>query len=66
MSSKRREIAQEVTDAYQSWDIERIMAYRTDNCVHQVAPGTCLEAMRGDSTLPNLHFTKTLALVFHR
>lgn len=37
--SKRREVAQEVMDAYKSWDIERIMAYRADNCIHQIAPG---------------------------
>lgn len=37
--SKRRETAQEVMDAYQSWNIDRIMGYRADNCIHDIAPG---------------------------
>lgn len=36
--SKRREIALEVIEAYNAWDIERIMGYRAENCVQQVAP----------------------------
>lgn len=38
MSSTRHQLAVEVIDAYRSWDIERIMAYRADNCIHQIAP----------------------------
>lgn len=36
--SKRREIAIEVIEAYRAWDIERIMAYRTDDCTHLILP----------------------------
>lgn len=38
--SKRREIAIEVIEAYKSWDIERIMAYRTDECTQLVIPSS--------------------------
>lgn len=36
--SKRREIAIEVIESYRSWDIERIMAYRTDDCTQLIIP----------------------------
>ncbi|ROV88143.1 hypothetical protein VMCG_10430 [Cytospora schulzeri] len=36
--SKRREVAIEVIESYRSWNIERIMAYRTDDCTQLVIP----------------------------
>lgn len=40
--SKRRETAVEVMDAYKAWDIERVMAYRTEDCTQLVVPSTFL------------------------
>ncbi|KAJ4390943.1 hypothetical protein N0V93_004542 [Gnomoniopsis smithogilvyi] len=36
--SKRRETAIEVMDAFKAWDIDRIIAYRAENCTQQVVP----------------------------
>lgn len=38
--SRRKLLALEVIESYRSWDIEKIMAYRADNCVHEIAPST--------------------------
>lgn len=40
--SPMRKLAFEVIEAYRSWDIEKIMAYRTDNCIHEIAPSVYL------------------------
>lgn len=40
--SKRRETAIEVMDAFKAWDIERVMAYRAENCTQQVVPSAFL------------------------
>ncbi|CAN8103239.1 unnamed protein product [Discula destructiva] len=38
--SKRRETAIEAMDAFAAWDIERILAYRDEDCIHQVVPSS--------------------------
>lgn len=40
--SKRRETAVEVMDAFKAWDIERVMAYRAENCTQLVVPSAFL------------------------
>lgn len=39
-TSPRRKLALEVIESYRSWDLDRIMAYRADNCIHEIAPST--------------------------
>lgn len=36
--SKQRQVADDVIAAFNAWDIERIMAYRSDDCTQQVLP----------------------------
>ncbi|ROW15308.1 hypothetical protein VPNG_03042 [Cytospora leucostoma] len=52
MSNKptRREIAIEVIEAYRSWDIERIMAYRTDDCTQEVIPKSLKQTPQDNAT----------------
>lgn len=38
--STRRKVAIQAVESYRSWDIETIMAYRADNCIHEIAPST--------------------------
>jgi hypothetical protein len=33
-------VAKEVIDAYNAWDVDRIIAYRTSDCKQQVLPAT--------------------------
>lgn len=39
--SPQRKLALEVIEAYRSWDLDKIMAFRTDNCIHEIAPSMC-------------------------
>lgn len=43
--SKRRETALEVIEGFHSWNIERIMAYRTEDCTQLVVPGTTCHSL---------------------
>ncbi|KUI55047.1 hypothetical protein VP1G_02307 [Cytospora mali] len=47
--SKRRETAIEVIESYRAWDIERIMAYRTDDCVQLISPRSLKQPERGNA-----------------
>ncbi|KUI69040.1 hypothetical protein VM1G_04671 [Cytospora mali] len=48
--SKRRETAIEVIESYRAWDIERIMAYRTDDCVQLISPSSSNPTPTNDNT----------------
>lgn len=36
--SKRYELCVQVLDAFKAWDIEAIMSYRAEDCIHEIAP----------------------------
>eukprot|EP00918_Siedleckia_nematoides_P040272 GHVU01087397.1.p3 GENE.GHVU01087397.1~~GHVU01087397.1.p3 ORF type:complete len:149 (+),score=38.54 GHVU01087397.1:1060-1506(+) len=38
--SKRREVAIEAINAFGAWDIERIMACGTEDCIHHIVPSS--------------------------
>lgn len=40
--SKRYNLCVEVIDAFKAWDMDRIMAYRADNCIQEIAPSKLL------------------------
>jgi ketosteroid isomerase-like protein len=40
------ETAQTVIDAYNAWDINAILAYRTPDCEHQVLPSSMARAVQ--------------------
>ncbi|KAF2022621.1 hypothetical protein EK21DRAFT_82880 [Setomelanomma holmii] len=44
----QRTTAQTVIDAYNAWDIDQIMAYRTPDCQHQVLPSSMGRAAKSN------------------
>lgn len=36
--SQRRKTALAVIAAYEAWDIDRLMSYRSETCIHKVLP----------------------------
>ena len=42
------ETAQTVIDAYNAWDVDAILAYRTPDCQHQVLPSSMARAAQNN------------------
>ncbi|KAL5396859.1 hypothetical protein PMIN03_012930 [Paraphaeosphaeria minitans] len=46
--SAQKDTAKAVIDAYNAWDIDRILAYRTPDCQHQVLPASMGRAAKSN------------------
>lgn len=63
--SQRRQTALAVIDAYNKWDIEAIMAVRTDDCVQEIAPSTSFPSQsQSQSLYLSVHFSPPECLSF--